>query len=335
MIKKNYSKEKKSLIDVSVIIPMRNASTTVLETLNTIVKQTYPIREIIVIDNVSKDNSREIVLGFAKKCKIPIELIRQKKDKGVSSSYNLGVRLAKSEYVVFLTSDCSLLTEHELEELVEPLRNDPLVVASYSTSVLPGYVWDTYNFWEKYHAARMVDNRSSLMVLKFDCVRRAAFLKIGGFDEVNFGGDGAIGGEDADLNNRLRNEGKIVRSNANSLHLHYMADDYTLLNMARSRKMYARSYGRYLRKNPFVSPFASVVFLARPALAILPIMPFINRAGIIVLVLYAFFYSKKMFTTLATLADPKILLIPILNILFLYYETYWMARAFFSYRKVI
>jgi len=334
-MKKKMSKAviDKTLSPVSVVIPVRNAATTVFETLKTIVCQEYPIREILVVDNVSKDNSCEVVLRFAKTSKIPIKLLRQERDKGVSSSYNLGAKVAKSKYVVFLTSDCSLPTDGELKKLIEPLK-DNNVVASYSTTVLPGYVWNTYNFWEKYHASRMVDNKSSLMVLKFDCVKRDVFLKIGGFDEINFGGDGAIGGEDADINTRLRKEGKIVRSNANSLHLHYMADDYTLLDMARSRKMYARSYGRYLRKNPFVSPLASAIFLARPTLAILPFIPFINIVGIATLVLYAFFYSRKMFTTFTTLEDPRILLIPTINIFFLYYEAYWMIRAFFSYRKM-
>lgn len=319
-------------IPVSVVIPMRNASTTVSETLKTIVKQKYPIREIIVVDNVSKDNSREIVMNFAKTTKIPIKLVRQDKDRGISSSYNRGTKLAKSPYVVFLTSDCSLPTDKELEKLTEPLIN-PNVVATYSTCVLPLSVWKDYNFWEKFFSARMVGNITSGMVLKFDCVKRSLFLSIGGFDEINFGGDGAIGGEDADLTTRLRKIGQIVRSKANSLHLHYMANDYTLKNMMRSRKMYSRSYGRYLRKSPLASPTASLTFLTRPALAVLPFVPQVNLIGSLLVLLYAFLYSSKMFTTKKTLFDPRIILIPFLNIFFLYFELFWLTKAFFSYKK--
>lgn len=329
----NKSRSKNEKIPVSVVIPMRNASTTLPETLKTISKQTYPIQEIIVVDNVSKDNSREIVTNFGKKSKIPVKLFLQKKDKGVSSSLNLGVREAKSDLVIFLTSDCSLPSTKELDRLAEPLLDDPDVVASFSTSVLPGFVWDTYNFWEKYHAARMVDNKSSMMVLKFDCIRKDVFLRIGGFDEKNFGGDGAIGGEDADLNMRLRKEGKIVRSKAESLHLHYMANDYTLTNMARSRKMYARSIGRFLRKSPFLAPLATLTFLIRPGLTILPFVPGINIVGVMILVLYSILYSRKMFESSQTQSDPRILLIPFLNIYFLYYELFWTLEAFFSFKK--
>jgi len=46
---------------VTIVLPMRNAETTVLLSLQSINKQTYPIREVIIIDNVSSDNSIEIV----------------------------------------------------------------------------------------------------------------------------------------------------------------------------------------------------------------------------------------------------------------------------------
>lgn len=325
---------KEVLPPVSVIIPMRNASTTLLETLNTIVKQAYPIREIIVIDNVSKDNSREIVLSFIKKSKIPMRLLLQKKDKGVSSSYNWGTKVAKSDLVVFLTSDCSLPTTGELTKLTEPLRKDPTVVATYSTCVLPEFVWNTYNFWEKYHTARMVGNESSAMVLKFDCVRRKSFLNIGGFDEINFGGDGDIAGEDAELSTRLGKEGKIVPSKARSLHIHYRGDDYNLKHRIKSRKISARSYGRFLRKSAFLSPIGAFPFTVAPTLAILPFVPYFHTIGIALVVLYSFWYSEKMFTTKSTLTDPRILTIPLLNILFLYYELFWTVEAFFTVKKV-
>jgi len=142
-------KDNQSFPSVTIIIPMRNSATTVLETLKTIVQQTYPIEKIIVVDNVSKDNSRDLVLNFAKKSKIPIKLIRQEKDKGVSSSNNLGAKAAKSELIVFMMSDSVLPAKNELKKLVSPLVNDSRVVATYPTTVLPRKVWNEYNFWQK------------------------------------------------------------------------------------------------------------------------------------------------------------------------------------------
>lgn len=327
------NKRKKNFKDnpVTVVIPMRNASTTVEETLRTIVNQDYSISEIIVVDNVSKDNSIEIVKKFEKKSKIKIKLLVQKKDKGVSSSYNWGVRESKTQLVVFLTSDCSLPTNKELRKLVEPLIKNSAVVATYATCVLPGFIWKTYNFWEKFFSARMVNNKSSEMVLKFDCIRRNAFLSIGGFDDVQFGGDAVIGGEDADLSVRFRKIGQIVRSKARAYHLHYRGVDYKLSSMARSRKMYARSQGRFLRKYGLSEKDAWIAFLTRPILAVSSVL----IIGIPFLIVYSFLYTSKMFVTKETVLNPRILLVPFLNIYFLYYELYWVLSAFLFYKKQV
>ncbi len=138
-----------------------------------------------------------------------------------------------------------------------------------------------------------------------------------------------MGGEDAELSTRLKNEGKIVRSQARSIHLHYMAKDYNLLKMMKSRKMSARSYGRFLRKSALLAPRGSLTFLIRPALAILPLIPGFQLPSLLLMVAYTFLYSQKMFTSPATRSDPRIILIPILNIFFLYYELFWMLEAFF------
>lgn len=318
---------------VSVVVPMRNASSTIERCLSSLVSQSYPIKEILVIDNLSKDNSRELVSKFIKRTNVPIRLFAQKKDQGVAASYNYGTRLATSPLVVFMTSDSVLPTSTELGKLVQPLIHDAGVGAAYSTSVLPKFVWDAYNFWEKYFAARMVENYSSLMVLKFDCVRRSAFLEIGGFDVDNFG-DEAMGGEDADLSNRLNKNWKIVRSSARSYHLHYLAPDYSLRHMMMSRKMYARSYGRFLRKSPLKDKKATLIFLVKPLLATLPFIPGLTGVGILLLLLYSFIYTRILFMNYKTLVDPRIITIPALNIFFIYYETYWLVQAFFSGKLV-
>lgn len=326
MIKRKTSS---SGIPVSVVIPMRNSATTLLDCLSSISIQRYPIEEILVVDNVSTDNSRELVNSFAKTCHIPIKILRQTVDRGVAASYNRGTNEAKSPFVVFMTSDASLPSQYELEKLVTPIIEDPAIGATYSTSVLPKFIWDKYNFWEKYFAARMVENYSSLMVLKFDCVRREAFLSVDGFDEVNFGGDNRIGGEDADLTNRLKHHWRIVRSKARSYHLHYVAQDYSLTHMMQSKKMSARSMGRFIRKSPLQDKGATVIFLIKPALAIIGLTPGI---GWMVLLLFAFLYTPKMFMSPSTRSNPRIFLVPILTIFFVYYETWWMAQGFVSYQ---
>lgn len=314
---------------VSVIVTMRNASTTLPYALKSIAKQAYPIKEIIIVDNLSKDNSRELALEFAKKSKIPVQLLRQKEDRGISASFNRGGNIAKSPLIVFMASDVTLPTGSELKKLTDPFREDPLVVATYSRNTLPSFVWNNYNFWQKFYSSRQVDSTRPGFVLKFDCVRRDVFLKIKGLDEKNFGDD-AVGGEDADISLRLRKEGKVIHSDALSYHLHYMGKDYDISHIMKSKKIYARDYGRVIRKYLYRSPLEVSVFLVKPLLSILPFIPRFHTIGLLLLIAYSLLISKRMFLNFSTLINPRIILVPFLNIVFLYYEDFWIIQAIFS-----
>lgn len=322
-------KNKNDMLSVSVVIPTRNAATTVLTALKSLVIQTYPIKEIFVVDNVSKDDSREKVLQFAKTSRIPIRLIRQTRDKGVSSSYNLGTRNSKSDIIAFMMSDCMLPTKHELKKLIEPLARDKNVIATFPTAILPREIWNNYNFWQKFYMVSDLDNNRPLMNAKFDCIKRDIFMKIGGYDEKNFGGDSNIGGEDAELSVRLRRKGIVAASSAKIIHLHYMGSNYSIRDLLKSRKLYARTYGRLLRKRGHLFPLEAIVFLIKPGVVILPFLPFFHMIGLVLLCLYAFFHTLKMFTSKLTLSNPRIVLVPFLNIFLLYFDTFWMIEAFF------
>jgi len=92
-------------MNISVVIPMYNASSTIYDTLTSVVHQTYNESiEIIIIDDGSTDNSVNIVNGFRKKNDFDIKLIK-KPNGGVSSARNLGIKKARYEWVAFLDSD--------------------------------------------------------------------------------------------------------------------------------------------------------------------------------------------------------------------------------------
>ena len=323
---------------------MRNSSTTILHTLKSISDQRFPIKEIIVVDNVSSDNSIEIVEEYKKNSRISINIIKRKENKGVGASYNLGVRDATSSYVIFMHSDSSLPTRSEIRKLTEPLRKDLRVVASYPKVILPEKVWDSYNFWQKCLFARSVGKESPGMNGKFDCVRRSMFLKVGGFDETKFSGQYGFGGEDADLYLKLEKEGGIALSEAKVIHLHYLGSNYKLSNWIKNRKLLARTYGRLIRFQGMSLPIAThgmglslplgaIIFMAKPFLAVLPLIPRLHILGIILLVLYTLMNSKKMYSTVSTLKNPRIFLLPFIDVFLVYYETFWMFEAFFFGRR--
>jgi len=172
------------------------------------------------------------------------------------------------------------------------------------------------------------------MNAKFDCIRRCIFTKVGGYDEENFGGEGSIGGEDAEIFLRLQKEGKVVPSEAKIIHLHYKGEDYSITNLLKSRKLYARTYGRLLRNRGQEYPIGVMIFLAKPLIAITPFLPYFNKIGAVLILLYAFVYTWKMFLSPLTLFDKRIIFMPFLNIFLLYYDVFWILEAFFI-RKVV
>ena len=88
---------------VSIIIPVYNVEKYIEKCLNSVLNQTLKDIEIICINDGSTDNSLMILKEFAKKDK-RIVLINQE-NKGQGESRNLGISIAKGEYIAFLDSD--------------------------------------------------------------------------------------------------------------------------------------------------------------------------------------------------------------------------------------
>lgn len=113
-------------IVVSVIIPMYNSERTIERALNSVVNQTYQGNiEIIVINDGSQDNSLNLVKEYKKKLnKENIEIfIINKKNGGVSTARNEGLRKAKGKYIALLDSDDEWL-KTKLETQIELLKNN-------------------------------------------------------------------------------------------------------------------------------------------------------------------------------------------------------------------
>lgn len=318
-MKKETNKE-----SVSIVMPMRNAATTVERALASLENQTYPIKEVIIVNDSSEDNSYNVVANFAKKSKLNIHVITRKKRGGTGFTFNLGVREAKSPLVILMHSDCSLPTNREVEKLTYPIRGKEIVAASFPMIFTLESVWKTYDFWEKCFFSREIGRGIAGLTTKFDCIRKDAYQKSGGFDMENFG----MGGEDADLNERLRKIGKVVLSQARVTHLHYLGAGFSFKDFLIKKRQYAMIYGRILRKKPQSILGKGIFLLLKPFLAILPFLPVVNMVGIPIVILYSIFYTKKMFTTKSTLKDPRILILPFLNVFLIYYETFWTIEAF-------
>ena len=104
---------------VSIIILNYNAGNLLIDCVSSIQKSNYSNYEIILVDNISKDNSH-------KKCKenFPtIKLIENKENLGYCEGNNVGLRVAKGEYVVVLNPD-TIVDSNWLNELLKAYQSN-------------------------------------------------------------------------------------------------------------------------------------------------------------------------------------------------------------------
>ena len=88
---------------VSVIIPCYNHAQYLAEAIESVLQQAYPATEIIVVDDGSKDNTREATAQF------PEAVYIYQENAGLSAARNTGIRHSKGEYLIFLDADDWLL----------------------------------------------------------------------------------------------------------------------------------------------------------------------------------------------------------------------------------
>lgn len=109
---------------ISIIIPNYNRSHLIQETLESVLQQTYTNWEAIVVDDKSVDESVDVVRQYCKK-DARIQLIeRDREPAGAPTCRNIGLKLAKGEYVIFLDSD-DLLAFDCLEKRVTVVKTHP------------------------------------------------------------------------------------------------------------------------------------------------------------------------------------------------------------------
>ncbi len=88
---------------ISVIIPCYNAEKTLAKCLDSVLHQTYPHLQILIINDGSKDKTPEIITEYQQKDQ-RIKAFHTE-NKGVSTARNLGLEHAQGEYICFVDSD--------------------------------------------------------------------------------------------------------------------------------------------------------------------------------------------------------------------------------------
>lgn len=111
----------------SIITVCYNAGKTLERTIKSVLAQTYPHIEYLIIDGASKDNTIEIINRY----KSRITRIVSEPDKGLYDAMNKAIPLAKGDYMVFLNAGDKLHCPETIEDMVETING----------SVLPGVLY--------------------------------------------------------------------------------------------------------------------------------------------------------------------------------------------------
>ena len=222
---------------VSVIIPTKNSSKTLVQCLDSLKEQDYEHIEIIVVDNHSTDNTLEIARRYTN----TVYTFSPER----SSQLNYGVEKSSGKYIYRVDSDFVLEPQIISEAVNVAESNNFEAVLIHNTSD------PTVSFWAKVRKFERDMYLSDGVNVAVRFIRRDIFLSLGGFDPE------LIYGEDYDLHNRIIQKYSIGRINSKETHL---AEYKSLIEVAKKNYYYGKSASKFLKKNKGrgikqVSPF--------------------------------------------------------------------------------
>jgi hypothetical protein len=198
---------------VSIIILNYNGREFLEKCLGSVLKTDYPNFEVIFIDNASTDGSHELVETLFS-ADNRIIMIRNKSNLGFAGGNNVGVRMARGEYIVFLNNDTEV-EQDWLSELVKVISSNPTIGAAQSKILLTeegsinlggfidyvGIDSRPRNHWQKNHATSKIKEvfyaSGAAMIVK-----KKLLNEVGLFDPTYF-----IYNEETDLCWRIRLSG--------------------------------------------------------------------------------------------------------------------------------
>ena len=220
---------------ISIIIPCFNSGDTLPRTLNSIIKQTWKNKEIILVNDGSTD--RETLRELNKLIENPEILVINQPNLGLPAARNSGAYASKGEYLFFIDSD-DWLELDSLELFYEFLRENKDAAFVYSDIILEGKVRKIikkeYNFFEQ-----LFLNQLPYSIF----IPKKTWLYFGGYDE-----NMRLGYEDWEFNIRLgacKNYGKRLSKPL----FHYNVNHSGML-ISKSSRYHAQIINYIINKNP-------------------------------------------------------------------------------------
>lgn len=165
----------------SVIIPSYNSNKTILRALKSVVNQTFKDLEIIIVDDGSEDNTKEIIYNFFENTNIKYKYIYQN-NSGPSSARNNAIKNSSGKYIAFLDSD----DEWHLDKLKIQYN----ILNYYNTKFISTqYTINDFKDQNNYSIKQYTFDDfliSNIAATPCTIIEKKLFDKVGGFDEKLF-----------------------------------------------------------------------------------------------------------------------------------------------------
>ena len=181
----------------SVVIPLYNKEHYIAGTLRSVLTQTFPDYEVIVVDDGSTDHS----LQACKEVRSDKIRVVQQVNQGVSAARNKGIELAAGEYICFLDADDTWHPDYlqNIETIVQKYPQSDIFVTAYRIIYANGRCKESHrlpqangclpSYWET------LGKGYDFVWTSATTVRRTALLAAGGFrlGEKNRARSGSLG----------------------------------------------------------------------------------------------------------------------------------------------
>ena len=165
----------------SVIIPTYNSHKTILRALKSVVNQSFNDLEIIIVDDGSTDNTKEIIDSFFKDLKVKYTYIYQS-NSGPSSARNKAIANSTGKYIAFLDSDD--------EWHIDKLKIQYNILCYYNVKFISTqYTIRDFQKQDDYNLKHYSFNDfliSNIAATPCTIIDKELFDKVGGFDEQLF-----------------------------------------------------------------------------------------------------------------------------------------------------
>ncbi|MBZ2166167.1 glycosyltransferase family 2 protein [Methanobacterium spitsbergense] len=174
---------KKDELFVSIIIPTYNRANLITRAINSILDQSYTNYEIIVVDDGSTDNTKEVIQRFNED---KINYYVHKKNRGAAAARNTGIKYSKGDFIAFQDSDDKWLPEKLEKEM------DVFLEASDKIGVVYSGYWHIKDNKKIYIPTPKVTKKEGNIhfellkgnfVSGLSVIRKICFKKVGLYDE--------------------------------------------------------------------------------------------------------------------------------------------------------